>query len=150
MNNWKEREAAVDADRLYIELKSVATDLRNQTDALKQELVQATYKLQRFLILRDVALEQMWKLEDTDQDTDTMLKDLTANNGEAWCGMVSQSVEDLQGVIFDLCEIITRKRGEHTHLDQQRRNAWDVAHTRAREVREEFDANQAATPKEDN
>jgi len=150
MNNWKERQAAVDADPLYIELQEVAKGIGDQANSIKSDLTQATYKLQRLLILRDIALEQSFRLEDTSSETDKLLSDLTANDGEAWCSMVSQSVQDLQDVICDLCEIIARKRGEYTHMDQQRRNAWSVASARADEVRKEFDANQTATPKEDN
>ena len=149
MNNWKERQAAVDADPLYNELKTGAIDLTDQTNAIKNDLVRATYKLQRLLILRDLATEHMFRLEDASSETDKLLDELTANSSEAWHGMVSQGLDDLQDVIFDLCEIITRKRGEHTHMDQQRRNAWSVAHVRADEVRKEFDANQTTT-KEDN
>jgi len=145
MNNWKEKEAAVNADPVYIELQAVAKGLNERTTELKNELVRDTYKLQRLLILRDVALKHMYQLEDTTAETDNLLDELTANNGEAWCGMTSQAVEDLQEVLYDLCDKISECRAEHESLDHKRSKAWSVAHARAREVRTEFDANTTTT-----
>lgn len=140
MTDYKTRQAAVDADPTYQQLEQAATKVREEAGEIKAELTRQTYKLQRLLGARDVLLEQMWKLEDTSTETDELLKDLTANTGEAWCGMYSQSVEDLQDVIFELCDSVAINRAKHLQLEQQRKDAWAAAFARADEVRKEWDA----------
>ena len=142
MIDYKARQAAVDADPAYQQLEQAATKEMEETNEIKTELSRQTYKLQRLLYARDVLLEQMWKLEDTTDETDELLKDLTANNGEAWCGMTSQAIEDLQDVILDLCASVTVNRSQYIALDRRRRDAWAEAHARAAVVRKEYDAAQ--------
>lgn len=141
--DYVKREAFVTADPLRQQLEQAASELRESTSKRHGDIVRATYKLQRLLILRDVVLKQMWELEDTTAETDELLNDLTANSGEAWCGMVSQGVEDLQLLICDVCEEIAQARKEHDSLDQRRKEAWDKVHKRSQELRKEWDAKQA-------
>lgn len=145
MIDYKEREAAVSADQAYQELEKTAAKAREEASELHSELTRQTYKLQRLLYARDVLLQQMFEQEDLNDDADTILKDLTANSGECWCGMTSQSIEDIQEVIFDLCASITLNRSQHIALEQRRKEAWAAVHERASQVRKEFQAAQEAS-----
>jgi len=145
--DYVKREAFVTADPLRQQLEQAASELRESTSNRHGDIVRATYKLQRLLILRDVVLKQMWELEDTSTETDELLNDLTANSGEAWCGMISQGVEDLQLMICDVCEEVAQARKEHDERDQRRKEAWDKVHKRSQELRKEWDAKQKEAAK---
>lgn len=142
MTNYQERERFVGADPEYRRLDAAAVELREANSNKHLEITRATYKLQRLLMVRDIVLEQVSKLEDTDGETDHLLSDLTANSGESWCGMVSQSVEDIQELICDVCEQIAQDRKDHQERDVKRAAAWAKVHERARELRKEWDAKQ--------
>ena len=140
--DYVKREAFVTADPLRQQLEQAASELRESTSNRHADITRATYKLQRLLILRDVVLKQMFELEDLNSETDELLRDLTANSGEAWCGMISQGVEDLQLMICDVCEEVAQARKDHGELDQRRKEAWDKVHKRSQELRKEWDAQQ--------
>jgi len=142
MTNYLERERFVEADPEYKRLEAVAVELREANSNKHREITQATYKLQRLLIMRDIVLEQMSKLEDTDIETDDLLEELTANRGEAWCGMVSQGVEDIQELICDVCEQIAQDRKDHQERDVRRAAAWAKVHEKSQELRKEWNAKQ--------
>ena len=141
--DYVKREAFVTADPLRQQLEKAASELRESTSNRHADITRATYKLQRLLTLRDVVLKHMFELEDLNTETDELLNDLTANSGEAWCGMISQGVEDLQLMICDVCEEIAQARKDHDERDQRRKEAWDKVHKRSQELRKEWDAKQA-------
>lgn len=146
MIDYKAREAFVSTDTSYAELERKAQEVRDEASSVHAELVRLTYKMQRLLILRDVALEQMWKLEDLGDEADATLKDLTANNGEAWCGMVGQGIEDLQEMIFTLCNTIAEQSNHHKALELERKDRWDLVWAKGKELRAAWDAMQKEKP----
>lgn len=141
--DYVKREAFVSADPSSQQLEKAASELRESVSSRHTDITRATYKLQRLLILRDVVLKQMFELEDTTTETDNLLESLTANSGEAWCGMISQGVEDLQLLICDVCEEVAQARKDHDDLDQKRREAWAKVSERSQELRKQWDAKQA-------
>lgn len=146
MIDYKAREAFVSADPSYAELEQKAQKLRDEASSIHAELVRLTYKLQRLLYVRDVTLEQMWKLEDTNGETDDMLKDLTANGGEAWCGMISQGVEDLQEMIFAVCNTVAEQSNHHKALELEAKDRWALVWAKGKELRAIWDAMQKEKP----
>jgi len=146
MIDYKAREAFVSADPSYAELERKAQKLRDEASSVHAELVRLSYKLQRLLYVRDVTLEQMWKLEDTNGETDDMLKDLTANSGEAWCGMISQGVEDLQELIFAVCNTVAEQSNHHKALELEAKDRWALVWAKGKELRAAWDAMQKEKP----
>lgn len=144
MTDYKARQAAIDSDPVYVELEQLASAKREEASEAKAALVKLTYKLQRLLYLRDLALEQMWKQEDAADDVDATLKELTANSAECWCGMTSQAVEDLQDLLLDICAEAANLRERHAALELERATRWRSVFARADEIRKEWDAKEAA------
>lgn len=142
ITDYVKREAFVSADPSYQQLEQAASELRENVSRRHTDITRATYKLQRLLILRDIVQKQMFELEDLSTETDELLNDLTANSGEAWCGMVHQGLEDLQLLICDVCEEVAQARKDHDSLDQQRREAWAKVADRSQELRKVWDAMQ--------
>jgi hypothetical protein len=145
--DYIKREAFVSADPTYQQLEQAASELRDSTSKRHADITKATYKLQRLLIMRDVVLKQMFEMEDTTTETDELLENLTANSGEAWCGMISQGVEDLQLLICDVCEEVAQARKEHDERNKRREEAWAKVHKRSQELRKEWDAKQSEATK---
>lgn len=146
MIDYKAREAFVSADPSYAELEQKAQEVRDEASSVHAELVRLSYKLQRLLYVRDVTMEQMWKLEDTNGETDDMLKDLTANSGEAWCGMISQGVEDLQELIFAVCNTVAEQSNHHKALELEAKDRWALVWAKGKELRAAWDAMQKEKP----
>ena len=136
------REAFVKADPSHAELERKAHEARDEASKVEGELMRLANKVQRLLYLRDVALQQMFKSEETSDETDNLLRDLTANDGECWHGMASLAVDDLLEQVLTLCGTIGEKHKHHKALELERKERFGLAWDKAKELRAIWDAMQ--------
>lgn len=139
---FKAREAFVEADPSYAELERKAIEARDKATASEQGLRMMTNRLQRLLYLRDITIKQTGEMEDIDEDFSEQLERITGNHIESWWTMTHQVTDEVSDVIHEVCRSVAELCDQRDARKQEQKDSWSLVWQKARELRTIWDAMQ--------
>ena len=140
ISDYQKRQAFVEADPSYQLLEQDAKAASHTTTDINHKRIQTLWKIRRLLIVRDIAINHAFTLEDADADASETLKTLTGDDSDDWHGALLNGCEELTEVLYDLCGRIGSLNYEHSRADEARKKAWEVSGAKAEELRAVWDA----------
>lgn len=148
LNDYKQRQAFVEADPSYQLLEQDAKAASHTVTDINHQRIQTLWKIRRLLIIRDIAINHAFELEDASTEVSETLKTCTGEDSDDWYGSVMTGCDELSQLLYELCGKIGALNYEHSRADEARKKAWEVSGAKADELRKVWDAMQEV--KEDN
>ena len=150
ISDYQKRQALVEADPSYQLLEQDAKAATSTATDINHKRIQTLWKIRRLLIVRDIAINHAFTLEDADVDASAALKTFTGEDSDDWHGSLSTGCDELTELLYELCGRIGSLNYEHSCADEARKKAWEVSGAKAEELRAVWDAQHSKTKDADN
>ena len=143
LSDFDKREDFVQADPTFQELELTAKAATKLTSDLNHRRISTLWKIRRLLIIRDIAMQHSFELEDVGTDDSETLKRCTGDDADSWASSVLTGTEELSDLIYDLCTDVSDAHYEHKKADRSRKLAWEAVSDKRAELCKAWSAQRA-------